>query len=208
MRSEILRKVKFLPMFFLLGCAGPQVAVHKSFDFSQVNRVAVLRFSGEGGEAAADLLAQHLLAAGVELVERERLEAVLQEQRLGASGAMSPQTAKRLGKLLGVDALFAGTVTAYSPAQNYLIYSRKKVTPVSGKVYPQGPAPAVSKSEGEVLTSAASVGLAARMVDVETGTVVWAANQTYEGFDVPSTMSSICFSFVKSLKPFWAQLSK
>ena len=197
---------------FGLGCASPQVAVRKDFDFSKVRRVAVIGFSGPGGDSAADLFAQQLLGAGVDVIERQRLEAVLQEQRMGASGTLSPDTMKKLGMILGVDALFMGTVTAYSSAQNYLVYTgganvvvRDSLTPISGSnVYSRGPS--YSPANSEVLTTSASVGLAARMVDVETGTLLWAANQTYESFDVPGAMTVICSSFVNSLKPVWPQI--
>ncbi|MFH1714932.1 MAG: FlgO family outer membrane protein [Elusimicrobiota bacterium] len=44
------------------------------------------------------------------LVDRQNLEKVLQEQKLQASGLIDSETAKSLGKILGVDAIITGTM--------------------------------------------------------------------------------------------------
>ncbi|MBI4055301.1 MAG: hypothetical protein HY402_04120 [Elusimicrobia bacterium] len=188
------------------------MAVNRHYDFSRVRRVAVVSFSGPGGDAAADFLAQNLLAAGVEVVERRQLEQILKEHRLAGSGALNPATLQEVGRILGVDALFTGTVTTYQPPQGYLIFPGSGLgavaaTPVgTGSVYSRGTLFAASQSE--VIASAAVVGLSARMVSVENTALLWAAHQVYEGFDVPSAMQSIASSFVRSLLPIWPTLSK
>ena len=45
---------------------------------------------------------------GVRIVERDRLEAILAEQKLGASGKVDPATATKIGKLLGARYLVLG----------------------------------------------------------------------------------------------------
>jgi len=199
-------------LLFLAACAGPQVAVNRKADFSKIHRIAVTSFSGGGGEAAADTLAQDLLFRGADVVERNRLDSVLRERNLSAEGILDPATIKQVGKILGVDALIVGTVTNYSPGQSYLVYSGgagtiigATVTPIQGRtVYSQGPAVGVPGSD--VVTSAASVGLVARMVDVETGSILWSARMTYEGFDIDSAMSAVSGSFADSLVPIWPSL--
>lgn len=47
------------------------------------------------------------------LIERAKLDAVLAEQNLGASGAVNPATAARVGKILGVDAIITGKITDF-----------------------------------------------------------------------------------------------
>ena len=199
----------FFGSLLLSSCAGPQVAVNPRADFSRIHRIAVTAFSGSGGEAAGDMLGQELLARGADIVERQRLEAVLRERSLSAEGILDPSTVKQVGKILGVDAIIVGTVTNYSPGQSYLVYSGgagtlvgATVTPIAGRsVYSQGPAGGIPGSD--VVTSAASVGLVARMVDVETGSVLWSARMTYEGFDVDTAMSEVSRSFADSLVPIW-----
>lgn len=47
------------------------------------------------------------------LVERSKLEAVMDEQRLGASGAVTAQTAAKIGRLLGASYIITGAVTEF-----------------------------------------------------------------------------------------------
>src|SRR5438309_8245203 len=131
----------------LTGCAAPEIAVNSRADFSRIHRVAVATFGGPSGDVAADLLTQDLLQHGADVVERQRLDAVLQEQNLASQNILDPVTIKKIGKILGVDAIFVGTVANAVPSQSYLVTSRRHginvnaVTPVgSGDLFPEGPA--------------------------------------------------------------------
>lgn len=196
----------------LWGCTGPQVAVKRGFDFSKVHRVGVISFGGQGGDVASDLLAHALLANGVDLVERERIDEVLKERRLKAEGVFDSSSLNSIRKVLGVDALFVGSVTEYRPPESYLVYTgataiTRKATPIKGRsLYPQGTPSGVPDSS--ILTSAAAVGLSCRMVDVETGSVVWSAHESYEGIDLETAIQFLTESFVQSLRPFWPTLSR
>ncbi len=46
-----------------------------------------------------------------EVVERRQLAKLLKEQKLGAKGLLEPESMKRIGKLLGVDAIVSGSYT-------------------------------------------------------------------------------------------------
>jgi len=46
----------------------------------------------------------------LEVIERSRLEEVLREQKLGAKGVVDPVTAKKIGNILGADAVVTGSV--------------------------------------------------------------------------------------------------
>jgi len=81
-------------------------------------RIAVIDFenlSGFGGDklgsAVADQLISQLARSGrYILVERSRIERILQEQALGQSGAVLEETAPEVGKLLGVESLVLGKI--------------------------------------------------------------------------------------------------
>ena len=67
------------------------------------------------GRAAADELATQLVQTGkFTVIERAQLDAILREQNLGASGAVTSATAAKVGKLLGVQLLLTGSITAFS----------------------------------------------------------------------------------------------
>ena len=214
-------KRRFLPsalpaaaMGLACACAAPQVAFNAKADFSAIRRVAVAPFSGAGGEQAGDMLTQDLLARGADVVERGRLQSVLEEQQLSAAGILEAATVRRVGRILGVDALFVGTVTKYFPGQSYLVSGPGTgtvvvggMTPIEGRgLRPDGPVAGLPDSQ--VLTSAARVGLIARLVDVESGSVLWSARMNYEGLDPEDAMASITASFADSLMPIWTQLKK
>jgi curli biogenesis system outer membrane secretion channel CsgG len=82
-------------------------------------KVAVAKFEekaeygrGKVGDAAADILATALLdSKQFRVYERQQLASVMDEQKLGQSGAVDPVTAARVGKLMGVDYVIYGAVT-------------------------------------------------------------------------------------------------
>jgi len=208
-----MKKQLLLPVLLLLAaCAAPRVAVNPRSDFSSVKRVAVISFNGPSGELAADLMTQSLLMHGADVVERQRLDAVLREQSLADSGSFDPATAKQLGKLLGVDALFVGTVAESTPQSSYIVSQsdnprHTSMTQVSGgTVYSEGSVMGLPNSQ--LLSTTANVSLLSRMVDVQTGSVMWSASMAYEGFDVASAMTGITDAFVRSLSPIWPGLYK
>ena len=208
-----MKKQILLPALFILAaCATPKVAVNRRADFSGIKRVAVLSFNGPKGDLAADLMTQSLLEQGADVIERQRMDAVMKEQSLTASSSFDPSTAKQLGKLLGVDALFVGTVSESTPQSSYIVNRSESplittITQVSGgTVYSEGPVMGMPNSQ--LLSTTANVSLLSRMVDVQTGSIMWSASMNYEGFDVPSAMTSITDAFIRSLSPIWPGLYK
>jgi hypothetical protein len=195
---------------FLAGCAKPEVAVNPRADFSKIKRVAVATFGGPGGDVAADLLTQDLLKHGADIVERQRLDALLREQNMAAQNMLDPTTIKKIGKILGVDAIFVGTVGSNVPSQSFLVTTPRRsrygtVTPVgSGSV--QTSQPVFDIPDSQVVTSAAQASLISRMFDVENGSVLWSGRMSYEGYDNQSAMAGITASFAKSLVPLWPAL--
>jgi curli biogenesis system outer membrane secretion channel CsgG len=87
-------------------------------------RVAIMNFENNStwtwwgdnlGKAAADELTTQLVQTGTfTVVERTQLDALLAEQNLGASGRVTPSTAAKIGKLLGVQLVLTGSITQFS----------------------------------------------------------------------------------------------
>jgi curli biogenesis system outer membrane secretion channel CsgG len=82
------------------------------------------------GEAAADILGTILQKTGrFIIVPQQDVSSILDQQALGASGAVNPATAANMGKILGLNAMATGAITAYSEAEegsDYLVYKKKK----------------------------------------------------------------------------------
>jgi TolB-like protein len=50
---------------------------------------------------------------GIEVIDRTHLKAIVQENKLSASGLIDPTTARKLGQLTGVEVLVTGTLTPF-----------------------------------------------------------------------------------------------
>jgi len=86
-------------------------------------RIGVLRFTnhtsagwweGSVGSDLQDMLVAELASMNsFRVLERRELDAVLNEQDLGASGRINPKTRSKLGKITGAKYLVAATVSAF-----------------------------------------------------------------------------------------------
>jgi curli biogenesis system outer membrane secretion channel CsgG len=69
-------------------------------------------------EAARDVATEALVKSGAFVViEREQIAQVLKEQGLGMTGAISPQSAAKAGKLMGLQAIVTGKITDFDESQ-------------------------------------------------------------------------------------------
>ena len=82
------------------------------------------------GEAAADILGTILQKTGrFIIIPQQDVASILDQQAMGASGAINPATAAKMGKVLGLNAMVTGAISAYSEAEegsDYLVYKKKK----------------------------------------------------------------------------------
>ncbi len=83
-------------------------------------RVAVVSFTDKAnyghniGNGIADMLVTSLVESKKFIViERSELDKIMQEQGLGMSGAVTPQSAAKVGKLLGVELMITGSVSEF-----------------------------------------------------------------------------------------------
>src|SRR5262245_40016876 len=134
-------------------------------------RIAVLEFKNKadnqwwyhgGAEAAQDVFVTELVKSGrFRVVDREQLAALLQEKNLSLSGDIDPKTAVRAGKLLGVNYFLTGAVTEYGTT------STNVDTPSVGTS--RGWIPGVSVGKNTFVAA-----MNARVIDTETGEILWA----------------------------------
>lgn len=86
------------------------------------------------GTGVADMMVTAL--AGTKkytLIEREKLDKVLGEQRLGASGAVTAQTAAKIGRLLGANYIITGSITEFGVKDSKIgVGGLEKVLPFGG----------------------------------------------------------------------------
>lgn len=132
-------------------------------------RIAVARFedrSGSGwnhiGDGVSDMLVTALVKSGQFLVlERQEMEKVVQEQQFSNSSMVTPETAAKLGKILGAELFIVGSVSEFGV----------KESSVGG---------GVSLFGGKVSSRTARAVVDIRLVNVTTGEIIAAEQQEGE----------------------------
>src|SRR5580692_3041219 len=93
----------------------PRVAV-MDFDYGtvQTTTAAVFGTNVDVGKGITNLLVTGLVKDGnFSVIERSALDKVLNEQNFSNSNRADPNSAAKIGKLLGVDAIVVGTITEF-----------------------------------------------------------------------------------------------
>lgn len=141
-----------------------------NFDYSTVQSgvAAIFGTNQDIGKGIADLLVEKLVKSGqYRVIERKAIDKILSEQNFSNSDRADSNTAAKIGRLIGADAIVMGSITQFGRDD--------KKTNVGGSVLGSR----MSKyGLGGVGTSKAKavVGLSARMVSVNTGEILAVAH--------------------------------
>jgi curli biogenesis system outer membrane secretion channel CsgG len=87
-----------------------------NFDFTAVQSEVNALFGGrqDVGKGVADLLVDRLVTDGrYSVIERKALDKIIAEQNFSNSDRADPNSAAKLGRLLGVDAIVIGSITQF-----------------------------------------------------------------------------------------------
>jgi curli biogenesis system outer membrane secretion channel CsgG len=139
-----------------------------NFDYGTVRTYVQQIFGSDQdvGKGISDMLVDKLLKDGkYRLVERSALDKILAEQNFSNSDRADSNTAARIGKVLGVDAIIIGSITQFGRDDQH--------TNVGGGGYGLG-----RFGLGGVGTSKAKavVGITARVINVSTGEILASVN--------------------------------
>src|SRR3989338_79002 len=136
-------------LLFLSGCAGTMGVKMKQDVSANVTekveskytgpkrRVGVVDFENKTaygqsrlGQAASDILITELVKTGKFIVvERDKMNKLLAEQKLGVTGAIDANTAAQMGKILGLNAIVTGAISNFgvrTTGSDYLIAQSKR----------------------------------------------------------------------------------
>lgn len=206
----------------LLSACTPKTVISKTYNFGQVRRIGIMRFSSAWSsmQGVENLFAKYFISAGFKVVERAQLESILQEHNISVSGYLSPETTKEIGKILGVDLLLIGEVSSYSPSRTELtmttvsrgvppVYTQDVMRMPDGTYvgYQRRISPAMERTElrPTTYTIDACVGIIAKLVDVESAEIVWiGSNEASTSSDLEAA-DSVARGLVKS---FTKELTK
>jgi curli biogenesis system outer membrane secretion channel CsgG len=168
---------------FVSSCAVQSVVLKPDYDFKKIKRVAVIEFRDaayypNSGAMASEMFTKYLLKTGYNVIERDEIQTLMREHDLSLAGVLNREQVKEFGKICGVDAIITGSIP----------------TAIPERVYYEG---------GNSHFIAAQVGLTCRMIDVETGEVLWAGSNTYDAMNMQTAfeylVSSIVNQFMKDL---------
>ena len=157
-RTLILSITVILTVLFILPIYAQQKRV-AVFDFEDKTSGSYRWWHGKGvGNGMSDMLVTALVKSkNFSVYERDALDKIMSEQKLGQSGAVTQQTAAEVGKLLGVQYALIGAVTEFG-------YTKGGV---GGRL--KGIRVGVNKYE-------AVVAIDVRIVNVETGEIIFSDN--------------------------------
>ncbi len=211
----------------LLSACTPKTVLSPTYDFNQVNRIGIMAFSNSWADlnGVENLFAKYLIRDGFKVVERARLESILQEHNISVSGYLDPTTTREIGRILGVDVLLVGEVSSYSPARTELTMTasqHRETRPVLQQDVmrmPDGsyvgymrPAGAQVSQSMQVrptqYTINAKVALIAKLVDVETAEIVWIGSDSQESSNPLDAADYLAKQLVKSFSKQLAKLEK
>lgn len=149
--------VKRVALLLLAGLICSSLALGQS-----KLRVAVIDFENNStwhwwgdrlGRAAADVFVTDMVETGqFSMIERDKVQALLAEQNFGASGRVTPQTAAKIGQMLGVDLMLTGSVSQFSISRTGGGVRGVSLGVTTGKVVLQ--ARLINTSTGEIVLAA------------------------------------------------------
>lgn len=100
-------------------------------------RIAIFPFDdGQGGaalgESISEMLTTYILKnTSLKVVERANLDKIIEEQKLGLTDIMSPEGARKIGKLLAIDVIILGNATVFG---DYCTVDARAVNVETGEV--------------------------------------------------------------------------
>jgi curli biogenesis system outer membrane secretion channel CsgG len=166
------RGLPILAVIFLLLAFGGQTSVAQEKAKVGKKRIVVFNFEDKTdhtwhwwtgqpvGHGMADMVTTALVKSGrYRVFERQEIDRVLQEQALGQSGVVTPESAAKAGKMLGAEIALVGAVTEFGHKKQSTGGALKKI----------GVGAAVSKLS-------ATVGVDVRIVNIATGEILKAEN--------------------------------
>jgi len=209
--------ILFAAVFFCAACT-PKAYLSQNFDFNNLHSIGILAFSTPNNALAGaeNIFAKNLIRQGYTVVERARIEQILAEQSLSPDSYLSPEVTRKIGKVLGVDALLMGSITSYVPARRQLAYDITRTT-VSEPVFTRD---VTRDEEGNVINvntrvagqqkrkernvaprevrMSAQVGVTVKLVDVNTAEILWVGSDTAEGTSGLDALNSSARMLIRS----------
>jgi curli biogenesis system outer membrane secretion channel CsgG len=137
-----------------------------NFDYATVRSsvAAIWGTDQDIGKGIADLIVEKLVASGkYSVIERKALDKILTEQNFSNSDRADANSAAKIGRVLGVDAIIMGSITQFGRDDKSTGVGGGALSRVTGRFGLGG----VKRTEAKAV-----VGISARMVNTDTAEIV------------------------------------
>jgi len=221
-KIEISKIIIFFIISFSFSCASVNSVIDKNYGWKNLKRIAVLPFSqnSKNMEGIDSIFAKYLIKNGFSVVEREKIESILAEQKMTLSGFIKGKEKIDPG-VLGVDAIMIVQILYLNPnkkEEGYFLktnrieepnFQKTTVKTSDGKTIQKIEEKGVkvkydNKWEKKVIGEYSEVSITLRLIDVKTGEIIWVAsdNETDKTIlnAVEKTADSLISSFYKDFK--------
>jgi hypothetical protein len=216
-----------LPLALLCAaCAPPAlVMLNAHYNPAKYQKVALFDFEDHpsmvgSGKIVAGIFEKYLFLSKYSLVERRQVEATLNQMGLQASDNLDLFTLRTVGAKLGVDALIFGQVTDFTDTSDKTVVedmTLEQSSPLYARVETiQNGQNGIVKTKQDVITGyavssvdqpvqqtetvEAHVGLTIRMVDVNTGEVLWSASSSGSGPHLNDATELVSDQIIRALE--------
>jgi|GEM_PF-1144859 len=203
---------KYHLLLFVLAvssCIPHRAAIKYKYNFNAITSIGVAEFTPAinnptSGKLLQEEFLRYFLRRGVNVklidLESSSIDKILEKARKE-----------------NVTAVIVGIVAQYAPDKKYFLYlgdtakaqqqqitlNQTIFTEIPGSnIYSWGKAFGIP-GESHVLLTNASVSIAVKMIDVETGDIVWMDSCTYEGLNIQAAVDGAVGYLLKSLSRVW-----
>lgn len=171
----------------LTACSSGSSFVRPGYDFNTVGKVAVLTSVNAGNPAQqqeiADLFAQQILMKGYDVIDRANLSDLANEAAFqNSSGITSPESREKLrihnvSAVIVVNVSTPNTYEVPPSSESYWVPGHWRPDYAGGWMWEPGHWE-VRQRPGYVAQNGEDISITAKMLDVQTGTLLWAGEGT------------------------------
>ena len=179
----------FIGVFLLMNGCATKVALNmlqpaEYHEASLTKRVAVLPFSGQGGQQITSEVEGVLGSISIDgrnyftVVDRTAIDKVLGEMKLNQSGMVDQSTAVEVGKLIGAQGIYTGAVTQYSSTEGHYTEERSACARYAQNCDAkgncrQGECLQWSKYNVNCIKRSGYFGFTPKLIEVQTGKIIY-----------------------------------
>lgn len=209
----------------LFGCVPPAIVfLSPQYNPARIRSVTLAGFQDclnvvGSGKVAAGIFEKYLLLAGYGLVDRVQAQRVLDDQSVALSDSVDLPTLRKIGNQLGVDAVVFGQLSDFTESsdrtvvedmpleQSQPIYGQVKTIQHNGDqkvitdtmVVTGYSYSTIDVAVQQTETVLAHVGMSARLVDVQTGELLWSGSASGQGAHLNEALEVASEQIMKSV---------